>query len=230
MLVKQLKQMRRQKKKEKVGNKIPTLLFMNILGVDLSTKKTGWAFFENDTLKDYGVISCSHKNSRARALIMQEELRKVIISNNIDRVVVEDLAVYTNFKTIVALAITHGCLFSLCNELGVEFIAYDPSEWRSLTGVNRKIITCKSCGWSEEIIANTFITECPNCGETRKTCLDSKNLKDREDLKKIAIRVANERYGLKLVFYPRDTKKNISDDDIAEAILIAQAHIYEINL
>lgn len=203
---------------------------MNILGVDLSTKKTGWAFFEGNNLIDYGVISCNHKDSRARSIVMQEELKKIAIERKIDRVVVEDLSVYTNFKTIVALGIVHGCLLSLCNELDMELIAYDPSEWRSLTGVNRKIVTCKSCGWSEEIIDRTFIKSCPVCGESRKTYLHNQQLKDRMELKKIAIKVVNQEYGLKLEFYPRDTKKNISDDDIAEAILIAKAHIYECKL
>lgn len=203
---------------------------MNILGVDLSTKKTGWAFFEGDSLKDYGVISCNHKDSRARSIVMQDKLREVASKRKIDRIVVEDLAVYTNFKTIVALGVVHGCLLSLCNELDIELIAYDPSEWRSLTGVNRKIITCKTCGWSEEIIGKTFVRICPKCGESRRSYLSSRDLKNRLDLKEIAVRLVNEKYGLKLNFYPRDTKNNVSDDDIAEAILIAQAHIYECKL
>lgn len=214
-----------------MGNKkFPTLLFMNILGVDLSTKKTGWAFFKDNSLKDYGVISCNHKDSRARSIVMQDELREVASKRDIDRIVVEDLAVYTNFKTIVALGVVHGCLLSLCNELGIELIAYDPSEWRSLTGVNRKVVTCKTCGWSEKIIDKTFVKVCPKCGEDRKSYLSSKDLKNRLDLKEIAVKVANKKYGLKLQFYQRDTKENKSDDDIAEAILIAQAHINELSL
>ena len=208
---------------------------MNILGLDLGTKKTGWSIFKDDKLVDYGVISCDHKNVRVRTLTIRDEIKKLIESNDINRAVVEELKVgfgggMSNFNTVVTLAVLQGCVLGLCIDYDVEFIPYDPSVWRKLTEVNRKRIECKTCGWLDEFIAGEDITECPKCGEKRKSYLKTYLLNKRLDLKQTAVDIVNRKYGLKLVFYPRDTKKNISNDDIAEAILIAQAHIYECNL
>lgn len=208
---------------------------MNILGLDLGTKKTGWSVFKDEKLVGYGVISCDHKNVRVRTLTIRDEIKKLIESKDIDRVVAEELKVgfggaMSNFNTVVTLAVLQGCVLGLCIDCGVEFITYDPSVWRKFTGVNRKRIECKTCGWLDEFIAGEGVKECPQCGESRKAYLKTYLLNKRLDLKQTAIDLVNEKYGLKLVFYPRDTKKNISDDDIAEAILIAKAHIYECKL
>ena len=45
----------------------------------------------------------------------------------------------------------------------------------------------------------------------------------REVQKQTAVNKVNEIYNLDFNYYPRDTKKNKSDDDKAEAILIARA-------
>lgn len=203
---------------------------MNILGLDLSTKKSGWAFFKDDSLVDYGVISCDYKDARARMIYTQDAIREILRDRKIDRLVIEDLRVYTNFTTIVALAMAHGCILSTCNELNIEFIAYGPSEWRKVVGIHRSVVKCLTCEWSEEIIGEAKVDRCPKCGERRKKKIKYSEIKNREFFKEAAVRMANKKYGLKLEFYPRDTKKNISDDDIAEAILIAQAHIYELKL
>lgn len=49
----------------------------------------------------------------------------------------------------------------------------------------------------------------------------------REIQKQVAVDTVNELYKLDFNYYARDTKKNQSDDDIAEAILIARAAYLE---
>ena len=208
---------------------------MKILGLDLSTKRTGWAFFDNNELVDYGMISCDHKDVRVRTLFIRDEIRRIIREKAIERVVLEELKVgfghaTSNFITVVRLSVLQGCVLSICSDEGTEFITYDPAAWRKLTKVNLKTVKCNTCGWSDEFVAGEDVKICPQCGEKRKTYLKTYFLNSRLELKEIAVKTVNERYGLKLEFYPRNTKKNISQDDIAEAILVAQAHINELNL
>jgi Holliday junction resolvasome RuvABC endonuclease subunit len=47
----------------------------------------------------------------------------------------------------------------------------------------------------------------------------------RDYQKPKAVEVANSMYGLDLKYYKYDNKKNISDDDIAEAILLGVSHL-----
>lgn len=208
---------------------------MKILGLDLSTKETGWAFFDGNKLIDYGMISCDHKDARVRTLFIRDEVKKIIEEKAIERVVLEELKVgfghaTSNFITVIRLAVLQGCILSACSDEGAEFITYDPAVWRKLTQTSLKKIKCKTCGWSDEFVAGESVDVCPQCGEKRKSYIDSKYCNTRLDLKQLAVKIVNERYGLKLEFYPRNTKKNISQDDIAEAILVAQAHINELNL
>lgn len=208
---------------------------MNILGLDLSTKKTGWSLFNDGQLDSYGVISCDHKDTRVRTLTIRDGIKNLIARHSIDRVVVEELKVgfgagTSNFNTVVTLAVLQGCVLGLCIDSGVEFITYDPSVWRRLTGINRKTVECKTCGWLDEFIAGEDVTICPACGEKRKSYLKTNRLNKRADLKQAAIKAVNQKYGLDFKYYARDTKSHISDDDIAEAILIAEAHIKELCL
>lgn len=208
---------------------------MNIMGLDLSTKKTGWSFFEDGVLKDYGLFSSNLKDIRARTLTIKEEIKKIVKEKKIDRVVVEDLKISpggktSNLHTVVSLAVLQGCVLSICDDFGADFLTYDPSEWRKLTGVNQKNVKCKSCGWTCRVLSGKTVDVCPKCGEHRKTYFQNILLNKRKDVKKIAIDVVNKKYKLKLEFYASDTKKHVSDDDIAEAILIAQAYINEFKL
>lgn len=50
----------------------------------------------------------------------------------------------------------------------------------------------------------------------------------REVQKQLAVEKANKLYNLDLNYYIRDTKSKISDDDIAEAIMIARAFFIEL--
>ncbi len=208
---------------------------MNILGLDLSTKKSGWSFFEDNKLEDYGLITSSDKDIRVRTIEIKDKIYDISKKFKIDRIVVEELKISpggktSNLHTVVALAVLQGCVLSVCCDLDIDFLTYEPSVWRKLTNVNQKIIECKSCGFKRRVLPKDSIEVCPECGEKRKTYFRTILLNKRKDVKKTAILVVNKKYGLDLRYFERDTKKNISDDDIAEAILIAQAHINEFKL
>ena len=75
---------------------------MEILGIDAATKKTGYGILNADTgeLVDYGLIKTNSDDVRDRMKEIYFELKKIIESNDIKVVVVEDIPVnnHANLK------------------------------------------------------------------------------------------------------------------------------------
>jgi len=53
-----------------------------------------------------------------------------------------------------------------------------------------------------------------------------KNIK-RDEIKQRAVALANKQFGTEFQYFKRDTKNNVSDDDIAEAVLLGWAYFLE---
>ena len=51
---------------------------MKILSLDLSTKSSGWAVFENDNLIDYGCITSSSTDLIKRIQIMTNGIKEIL--------------------------------------------------------------------------------------------------------------------------------------------------------
>lgn len=86
---------------------------------------------------------------------MHSELRKVQSLHEPQRVVIEELKVLKNQKTLVSLGIAQGMLISACGNVPVEFVS--PSVWRKsfgLSGLKREeakkgaIAKAQSLGYS----------------------------------------------------------------------------------
>ena len=110
---------------------------MNVLALDSSTKRTGYAFFKEDQLQ-YGAIASASTNVERRIGIMRDEIIKIIKENDIDTVVMEEVRPdgYNN-RTGKVLHWLQGCIvvaiFELNPKIKVEFIG--PSSWRSVIGI-----------------------------------------------------------------------------------------------
>lgn len=116
---------------------------MKILSLDLSTKSSGWAIFEDNQLIDYGCITASSSDLIARIKIMT-------------KVIDDILQKYTDIKKIIAEEVrpqggygvgnlqTHRALMWL--QAGIAFMLHDnhknlsldfiyPSSWRATCGI-----------------------------------------------------------------------------------------------
>lgn len=168
---------------------------MNLLALDLATKKTGYAIFVDGVLKDYGVIKADEGNYQQRILQIREKVVKKIVEFGIEYLVLEEVPMQQFNNLIVAhdLCVCQGVFLDLCciYELGMKL--YFPTAWRSLMGLYE--------GKKED--------------------------KKRDVQKQKAVEKANNIFGLDLKYFKSDSKKNISDDDIAEAILIGLAYLKE---
>lgn len=110
---------------------------MIILALDLSTKATGYAIYEDKKLIDYGLFKSSSTDLIKRIRIITKKLEELILNLDytIDNIIAEEVPPSGNPKTFKAL---------MFMQASVEFLAYDnkisieyiyPNSWRSKCGI-----------------------------------------------------------------------------------------------
>lgn len=165
-----------------------------IIGIDASTKCTGYAIFDGNKLIKYGKISkdFDDDNWRNRIIYMCVEISKLIKQYNIDTMVIEKpVKTIANVNTLEELFTLHGAMMMLANIMKINFVPIDVNQWR------KKI---------------EILKDIPK---------DVKN--KRAILKERSVKMANEIYGLDLIWKSPTSKYN--DDDISDAILLAHSVI-----
>lgn len=112
---------------------------MITLGLDLSTKSSGWSLFDGQELKDYGCITAGSANLYKRIDKMVEEFDILLSNNKIDKVIIEEVINEdTHYNTTVfkALMYLQGFMMHLLdkhNITNVEFVV--ASAWRKKCGI-----------------------------------------------------------------------------------------------
>ena len=114
---------------------------MKILSLDLSTKSSGWAIFEDGLLKDYGCITSSSTDLLKRINVMIDGFNEILQKHNdINKVIAEEVRPENglqNIKTHRALMWLQGgialALYAFNKKLELELIY--PSSWRSSIGI-----------------------------------------------------------------------------------------------
>ena len=110
---------------------------MNILGVDASTKSTGYSVFEGKTLKTYGCITSSSTDLFKRIHKMVDEIDLLINTNNISKIILEevrpdDIGGRSNLNTHRALLWLQGAIAMMIHDkypkVTIDYLY--PSEWR----------------------------------------------------------------------------------------------------
>jgi Holliday junction resolvasome RuvABC endonuclease subunit len=169
---------------------------MNILSLDLATKKTGFAIFINRKLDNFGLIQSTEGNYQERILCTREKIVELIKKHKIKQIVLEEVGINPRNNLIVAhdLCVCQGVILDLCCIYKLGLKLYAPSSWRALMG----------------------------------TYDGTRAGMKREVQKEKAISIVNELYGYDFKYFKSDTKKNISDDDICEAILMGLAFLKEV--
>lgn len=113
---------------------------MNILSLDLSTKSSGWAIFQESQLIDYGCITSASTDVIKRIYIMLNGLKEVLNKYTIDKIVIEEVRPDLGNGNLN----THRVLMYL--QAGLEFLIHDnfkgtpiqyiyPSSWRAECGI-----------------------------------------------------------------------------------------------
>ena len=114
---------------------------MKILSLDLSTKSSGWAIFNDGLLIDYGCITSSSTDLLKRINIMTDGIKDILQKHpDINKVYAEEVRPENglqNLKTHRALMWLQGVialtLYNYNKKLEMELIY--PSSWRSVIGI-----------------------------------------------------------------------------------------------
>lgn len=118
---------------------------MKILGLDLSTKSSGWAIFDNEKLQDYGCITAASDDLIKRIHKMTDELKNIIEKYNIDKIITEEVRPQGGYG--VGNLQTHRALMWL--QAGLAFMVHDnfpklyidyilPNSWRAKIGIKTR--------------------------------------------------------------------------------------------
>ena len=111
---------------------------MITLGLDMSSKKSGYSLFDDKELKLYGLWEIPEDITewRDRIIWMSQQLDVFVKTHKVDQVFVEDVPLsMANPLTLKVLSALQGMIISVCtiNNLKVLFIGV--SQWRSALGL-----------------------------------------------------------------------------------------------
>ena len=151
------------------------------MGLDGSTKCSGWCIFDDEELLHYGKINADKDLEwRERVVYMMKEVASLIHEHHVKELCVE-LPVKTikNVNTLEQLFSLHGAILGVASALHIKFTPVNVNTWRKELGL---------------------LTDIPK---------DTKD--KRSILKERSVCLANELYDLDLVWKSKSSKDNDDD-------------------
>jgi Holliday junction resolvasome RuvABC endonuclease subunit len=110
---------------------------MKIMGVDISSRSSGWSIIENDKLLEYGLIVPQSKSmtNAQKMYLFQVELRKIIDAKQPDEIAIEDVIQVRSISVLKLLARFNGiAIIESYRYTQKEPDLYEPSKWKSIMG------------------------------------------------------------------------------------------------
>ena len=119
---------------------------MRILALDQSSRVSGWAVFDGDTLIEYGKFDVSSIYELGERLHqIRLKVKNLIDKYEVDKVILEDIYMdgqrVNNVQTFKALAEVFGVLYELCIDINKPVDAVLAGTWKSGLGVKGKTRT-----------------------------------------------------------------------------------------
>lgn len=117
---------------------------MVICGIDSSTASTGWGIIDtkfNDDLRliDYGAIKPNKKlETIDRIIYIEKELKRIINDYKPEFVVIEEMNVTRNMKSVRTLAGLITEIEVMLRKKEALYVKMTPSEWRKKIGIKCK--------------------------------------------------------------------------------------------
>ena len=112
------------------------------MGLDGSTKSSGWCIFNDDKLVCYDkiVITDSELTWRERIVIMMREVSCIAVKYHVEELCVEiPVKSLANVNTLEQLFSLHGAMLGVASALHIKFTPVDVSTWRSFMGISEGI-------------------------------------------------------------------------------------------
>lgn len=152
------------------------------MGLDGSTKSSGWCIFNNDELITYGKITVQDKDMdwRDRVVFMMRKVAKLIQYYEVEELCVElPVKTLANVNTLEQLFSLHGAILGVASALHIKFTPISVATWRTFVGILDNI---------------------------------PRNKKDKRSIyKERSVNLVNELYGLDLQWKSKSSKENDDD-------------------
>lgn len=191
---------------------------MKVLGLDMSSQKSGYALFVNGKLKDYGLWeldSSIEHDWRQRIAFMADCVNKYCRGRAIDIIYVEDVPpILENTQTIKVLSALQGMLIAVATQYDIEIKFIPVKTWKQKIGIN--LVASKENNACKKRIKEEF-------GKDAKKKLDKVKGWTKAWEKKLSVDYVNNLFNLDLVYKSPTSKFN--QDDISDAINIAWSQV-----
>jgi len=107
---------------------------MRILGIDISSKSTGWALIESDKLVEFGKINPTGKMTSAQKLcLFGIELKKIIEKHKPDNIAIEDVVQVKSVSVVKILARFNGvAIVEAYRFLQRDPTLFEPTKWKKM--------------------------------------------------------------------------------------------------
>lgn len=159
---------------------------MKLLALDQSSKITGYAVFDDNTLVVYGKIDAGEADLPARLTRLRNAVKSLIDEYGIDLVALEDIQlqanVGNNVSTYKALAETIGVLTQMLHESGVPHELIHSQSWKSTLGIKGRSRAEQKRN-AQQWVVNTyhFDKKKPTQDECDAICIGNYKLNKKED-------------------------------------------------
>lgn len=189
-----------------------------VLGLDMSSHKSGYALFVNKELVDYGaweMTNAQESDWRKRIAFMANCVGQYCVHHDVDVIYAEDVPpTLENSQTVKVLSALQGMLIaiSILNDIDINFISV--KTWKQKIGIN--LASSKANNACKKRIKESF-------GKDATKNLNKVKSWTKAWEKKLSVDYANYVFGLDLIYKSPSSKFN--NDDIADSINIAWSQI-----
>ena len=115
----------------------------NILALDASTKRTGYAIACKDNTYACGALASTSTRLEKRLTVMRDGIKKLIEDYNIEQIIIEDVRPdNTNIHTAKVLTWLQGLIAVAAFEVdpNIKFEMIGTSSWRSIIGLQKHCV------------------------------------------------------------------------------------------
>lgn len=131
-----------------------------LISLDTSSKKTGYAIYENGKFQRSAVIDLADmSNGEIRSEAMIKQFIQLMKEEKPDIIVVETMVVTRNAQAARLLSMIIGAVYGLCVEHDIIFSSLRPTEWRSLVHSDLKPQGRKRQDykeWSKQVVKEIY--------------------------------------------------------------------------
>lgn len=189
-----------------------------VLGLDMSSKKSGYALFIGGQLVEYGLWETDKADWRERIAYMASCVRQYCIRHNVKKIYAEDVPpTIDNSQTVKVLSALQGMLIALSVSHDIDITFIPVKTWKQKIGIN--LTSSKANNQCKTKIKEYF-----GKGYAKPLSTVKGWVKGWE--KKMSVDYVNYTFGIDLMYKSPSSKFN--QDDIADSINIAWSQIGDV--